>query len=380
MEIDLSEYLKFTNNDSEMVPQGSIAESVQRFHKDLDFQNFDVAILFVPSDLQQRDPEFADAQKNFEHSLSKLYKGNFQSRILYMGALVLGRTEADTQSALGLIIDFLVSRRITPFIIGASRNVNYPAYCFFKESEQLVSITSIDCLLNVGCDDRDSYLAKIVTEQPNFLFNFSNIGYQTYLVSDKELLLSEELYFDSTRLGELRGNIRLTEPIIRASEILTASLDALKYSDFHSMGNPQPNGFYAEDICQMMRYAGLSERLKVVLITDFKPVINSKIDELLLAEMFWCFLDGFYSRKPEMPHHASDSFLKYRVALQDDEFHLTFYKSLKTDRWWMEVPVPPHYNQKYRKHQLIPCSYEDYIMATNNELPDRWWKAYKKML
>jgi len=380
MEIDLSEYLKFIDNDAETPPQGSIAESVQRFHKELDFQNFDVAFLFVPSEIQHLDPKFANAQLDFEQSLTILYKGNFHSRILNMGALVPGQTDADTHAALSLIIDFLVSRRITPFIIGASRNVNYPAYSFFKESEQLVSITSIDCLLNVGCDNHDSYLAKIITEQPNFLFNFSNIGFQSYLVSDKELLLSEELYFDSTRLGELRGNIRLTEPIIRASEILTASLDALKYSDFHSMKHPQPNGFYAEDICQMMRYAGLSERLKVVLVTDFEPFNKSNSDELLLAEMFWCFLDGFYSRKPEMPHHASDSFLKYRVALQDDEFHLTFYKSLKTDRWWMEVPVPPHYNQKYRKHQLIPCSYEDYLMATNNELPDRWWKAYKKML
>jgi len=154
----------------------------------------------------------------------------------------------------------------------------------------------------------------------------------------------------------------------------------LKSSDFSSNRNPQPNGVYAEEICQLMRFSALSEKCKVILLTDIDFTSSSRIDALLIGEMLWCFFEGYYLRKLELPHAKSNGFLKYRVSLKDDEFHLIFYKSLKTDRWWMEVPVPPEFANKYRKHHLIPCNYEDYRVATEDDLPDRWWKAYKKML
>ena len=119
--------------------------------------------------------------------------------------------------------------------------------------------------------------------------------------------------------------------------------------------------------------------IQKLLISDL--VLSERSgDALLVAEMIWCLIDGYYSRRSEIPGSNKDGYLKYRVHLRNDEFQLVFYKSVQTDRWWMEVPVPPQYANKYRKHHLVACGYDDYLTATRDDLPERWWKAYKKML
>ena len=63
--------------------------------------------------------------------------------------------------------------------------------------------------------------------------------------------------------------------------------------------------------------------------------------------------------------------------MKDD---IVFYKSDKTERWWLEVPYPPEKGIKFERHYLIPCDYEDYEKASQNELPDLWWKTYRKLI
>jgi hypothetical protein len=59
---------------------------------------------------------------------------------------------------------------------------------------------------------------------------------------------------------------------------------------------------------------------------------------------------------------------------------LVFYKSPKSDRWWMDVPYPAGQEKRYERHHLVPCSLEEYQQATNEEMPDRWWKTYQKLV
>ena len=58
--------------------------------------------------------------------------------------------------------------------------------------------------------------------------------------------------------------------------------------------------------------------------------------------------------------------------------NLIFYKSLKTGRWWIEIPFLPNVNNKLKKHTLLPCMHSDYVQATQGEIPERWYKAYRK--
>jgi hypothetical protein len=58
---------------------------------------------------------------------------------------------------------------------------------------------------------------------------------------------------------------------------------------------------------------------------------------------------------------------------------LIFYKSNKSQRWWMEVPHPKKGHSRYDRHHLIPCNQEDYTFALKNEIPDLWWRTYQKL-
>jgi formiminoglutamase len=374
--MSFSSYFKEDFVIAKSAKQGSLGEYITDYSEDVDFKDFDFALIFINQ---------GESLKNHFETLimekvSTLFPSGFEPRILNMGILVKGASVKDTEAAVADIAEELLTARVIPIIIGDRREITIAAYKAFEKTESVVNLTAIDNTLNIQNGADEGYMSTILQTQPNYLFNFSNIGYQTYLTDPKELSLADQLFFDACRLGEIRGNILSTEPIVRGSEIVTISMDVVKSSDFTSNYSRQPNGIYAEEICQLMRFAALSEKSKVILITDIDFKSTSNVDALLIAEMLWCFFEGYYMRKTEMPHAKSTGFLKYRVALKEDEFHLIFYKSVKTDRWWMEVPVPPEFANKYRKHHLIPCNYDDYKVATEDDLPDRWWKAYKKML
>ena len=81
-------------------------------------------------------------------------------------------------------------------------------------------------------------------------------------------------------------------------------------------------------------------------------------------------------RKKDYPFTDINSYQKFTVPLVRINHDLIFYRSDKTDRWWIEVP---HVKSSNKKKLIISCSHEDYLMACNNEIPDRWWKIFQKI-
>jgi hypothetical protein len=45
----------------------------------------------------------------------------------------------------------------------------------------------------------------------------------------------------------------------------------------------------------------------------------------------------------------------------------------------MEVPYSANMNKKYERHMMLPCNYDDYLTATQNEIPERWFQTFKKL-
>ena len=379
--MELQSYFEPISFDSSA--QGSLASLCAPYHDDLDLKSFQVAIIFVNETKWSGNEEgFERAANEIVHAMDRLYLHESGISITILGMFKSGNTIGDTESGMSEVIAHLLRHKVCPVVLSNDRALTYSLYKAFAIDEQISNITSIDAFLNVEDSNGPGYVGRIIKEQPNYLFNYSNLGYQTYLVSPGELQLSEDLFFESNRLGLVRGSIASAEPVLRGADIVACSMNALKAADFSSSSLPQPNGIFAEEACQLMRYAGITDVNKVLLISDidWRRCSENGVDTLLLAEMIWCYIDGFHFRKPEMPGLQKEGFLKYRVPLRDDEFQLIFYKSLNTDRWWMEVPVPPQYANKYRKHHMVPCDYSDYTAATSDDLPERWWKAYKKML
>src|SRR5690606_11974824 len=135
-----------------------------------------------------------------------------------------------------------------------------------------------------------------------------------------------------------------------------------------------PNGFDGKEICILARYAGISDKVTSFGVFNHN---NSKQESVLIAQVLWYFIEGYHYRSNEYPFGSKEQYLKYIVPVEDDE-ELVFYKSDRTDRWWIEIPNLSHGNNKLKRNTLLPCTYEDYLGACNNEMPERWWKAQRK--
>jgi formiminoglutamase len=349
-----------------------------------ELENADIAIVGIAESRNSAGNEGCMYASNAVRKyLYKLFSGEFNCKVLDLGDIKAGHSTEDTYYAVRTTVDALVRKNIIPMIIGGSQDLSYPQFLGYKDLEQTINIVGIDSMFDIGNPDveinSNSYLGKIILHQPNYLFNFSNIGYQTYLVDPHSLKMMERLFFDVYRLGQVRDKIEEAEPIIRQADMITFDITAIKNSDAPAHPNASPNGFYSEEACQMMRYAGMSDKLSSIGFYELNPEydINGKTAHLL-AQMIWCFLDGFYNRKNDFPSRSNQDYLRFHVVLED-KYDINFYKSKKSDRWWMEIPYPSHKDLKFERHTLIPCSPKDYDMAMNNEIPDRWWQTYQKL-
>ena len=181
------------------------------------------------------------------------------------------------------------------------------------------------------------------------------------------------MFFDAYRLGDISNNITIAEPVFRDADIVSIDLTSIKSSDSVNLINFTPNGFTGKEICALARYSGLSDKVSLLGIFNHN---DSAQEAVLIAQIVWYFIEGFHYRSNEYPYGSKENYLKYIIPSEEEP--LVFYKSDKTDRWWIEIPFISTKNNKLKKSTLLPCSYEEYIRACNQETPERWWKAQRK--
>ena len=203
------------------------------------------------------------------------------------------------------------------------------------------------------------------------------IGVQSHLVPSAGFTYCEEKGVSLHRLGQAKQNLKDLEPSIRHADICILEMSALKYTDFPCQIPKSPSGFFLEEICQLSRYAGLSDTLKGFSISgfDFKNT-NNQVDAQALAQIIWYFLDGFNNKKGDFPVNF-DGMIEYLVEVKEHQEVLTFWKSNRSGRWWVQVEKTnaPDANINLR---LIPVSYQDYLDACEGELSNRVLKALVK--
>jgi arginase family enzyme len=309
--------------------------------------------------------------------LYAMFPGNWDASIADLGTILAGNSLEDTYFALRKVTSELIKKKIIPIVIGGSQDLTFALYRAFDDLEQMVNLVSIDSKFDFGKENdvvsAESYLTKIIIEEPNNLFNYCNIGYQTYYNSQEEIDLIEKLFFDSYRLGEISNDIALAEPIFRDADLVSLDLSSVKSSDSGNFMSFVPNGFNGKEICSLARYAGISDKVSVFGVFNHK---NSAQESVLIAQIIWYFIEGFHYRSHEYPFGSRENYIKYSVPLEEEV--LVFHKSDKTDRWWIEIPFISNGNNKLSRNALLPCSYDEYLAACNQELPERWWKAQRK--
>ncbi|WP_134087657.1 formimidoylglutamase [Olivibacter sp. XZL3] len=363
---------------------------IKAFETEFPDQNeepFDLAIIGVAEDRRAVANQGCALAPNYvREKLYSLHRGEYPLRVADFGNIKAGNQVSDTYAALKTVVEELIKRNVVPVIIGGGQDLTYAQFQGYEKLEQKVDLVVIDSHfdLDESIDNESeassqTYLTKILLHQPNYLFNYSNIGYQTYYVSQESLKVMDKLYFDSYRLGLFSGRTDQAEPVIRNADLLSFDISAIRSPDACANANATPNGFYGEEACQLCRYAGMSDKLSSIGFYEFNPAFDQNGQTAtLLAQMIWYFIDGFYNRKKDFPLQPKSSYVIYRASLNDDSYELIFIKSKKTDRWWMQVPYPNTKSVNERFH-LVPCSYEDYLLAVDGEMPDLWWRTFQKL-
>lgn len=342
-----------------------------------DLNKINIAIIGV---LENRGSDNVDSVVDLSAIRTEFYSmfpGNWDASVADLGDILAGNSATDTYFALRKVVSSLIKNKIIPIVIGGSQDLTYALYRAYDDLEQMVNLVSIDSKFDFGKENEDvlasSYLTKIIIDEPNNLFNYSNIGYQTYYNSQEEIDLIEKLFFDAYRLGEVSNNIAIAEPVFRDADIVSLDLNAVKSSDSGNFVKFMPNGFNGKEICSLSRYAGISDKVSLFGIFNHN---NSAQESVLVAQIIWYFIEGFHYRSYEYPFGSRENYIKYIVPIEEEL--LVFYKSDKTDRWWIEIPFVSNGNNKLKRNTLLPCSYEEYLAACNQEIPERWWKAQRK--
>lgn len=351
-----------------------------------DYSSYHLAIIGVKDDRKSVDnPGCGMAPDQIRRFLYQLHTGPYPLKLVDLGNIRNGFAVSDTYFALSSVVAELVSCNVLPIILGGSQDLTYANYQAYQSLGQIINIVAVDPMFDLGRSEQEldarSYLSSIILHQPNYLFNYANIGFQTYFVDQDALKLMKNLFFDTYRLGIVRERLEDVEPIVRNADMLSFDISAIRASDAPGNANATPNGFYGEEACQVVRYAGLSDKLTSIGFYEVNPSLDvSGQTSHLVAQMIWYFLDGFYNRAHDFPFRNEEDYLKYRVSISDHKEEIVFYKSKKTDRWWMEIPLPAEQRIKYERHYLVPCSYKDYQTACENDIPDRWWMVYQKLM
>ena len=352
------------------------------FHTESEFPDIskiDIAIIGVSENRGNVVNNDEISLEKIRLNLYQLFPGNWNMTIADLGDILPGNSLDDTYFALQKVISKLIKNKVIPIVIGGSQDLTYALYRSYDDLEQMVNLVSIDNKFDLGKQEdgisSNSYLSKIIVEEPNNLFNYSNIGYQTYFNSQEEIDLMEKLFFDAYRLGEVCNTISIAEPVFRDADLVSVDLTVVKSSDSGNFDSFQPNGFNGKEICSLSRYAGISDKVSCLGVFNHN---GSRQESVLIAQIIWYFIEGIHYRSNEYPFGSKDSYIKYVVPFENED--IVFYKSNKTERWWIEIPFFSNHNNKLKKNTLLPCSYDDYISACNLEFPDRWWKAQRKSI
>ncbi|MFY8069676.1 MAG: formimidoylglutamase [Flavobacterium sp.] len=348
-------------------------------HTQTDFpvlENIALALITVNENRGAGKENKADDFEGFRKEFYRLYPGNWAVSMADLGTIEAGERIEDTYFVLKKLVEELVKKRIIPIVIGGSQDLTYAMYRAYDNLDQMVNLVTVDNQFDFAKENAlmsNSFLSKIIIEEPTNLFNYANLGYQTYYNSQEEIDLIEKMYFEAYRLGEVANNIAVAEPVFRDADLVSIDVTAVQSSFSGNFLEFNPNGFNGKEICSLTRYAGISDKVSTFGIFNFNTVSQ---EEILIAQMVWYFIEGFSFRSNEYPFGSKEKYIKYIVPIEDEE--LVFYKSNISGRWWIEIPFLTNVNNKLKRITLLPCTNEDYLAACEQEIPERWWKAQRR--
>lgn len=281
----------------------------------------------------------------------------------------------DPDETFSEIIDRLISLKINVVILSSVKDINTLLYNAIKKQGKQVLITGVSPYLPLSEESGDADgFRKIITDKDNRLFNYTNLGMQSFLNTTRNQDRYRKMLLDSVRMGMLVKDLSPAEPVIRDSQIFSFDLNAVKVSDAPAAELANPVGFSAYDACRLCRFAGVSEKNRIFCL-DHLPAYDDphNSSSFLTAQMLWYYCEGHFHRIPENPASQKKNFRIYLTETQEYGT-LTFFQSQLSDRWWVQMEIPGY------KKVMLSCLKEDYMETMNGEIPEKLIRFYQKFI
>jgi arginase family enzyme len=253
--------------------------------------------------------------------------------------------------------------------LGGSHDLTLAQYHAYADQKRFIEASCVDALIDLNIDSpfrHENFLMEMLTGDPNYVRHYNHIGFQSYYVHPRMLETMDKLRFDCYRVGHVKENIDEIEPVLRSSNLLSFDISALA-SSFAPANRLSPNGLYGDEACQIMRFAGMSPMISSIGVYGYNPQYDQEnLTAKQISQMLWYVLDGRSRGRREAALDEKDSFNEFHMAFAEVE--TIFLQSKKTGRWWMQLP----------DKRFIACSYKDYLLASSNEIPERWLRAQER--
>lgn len=309
------------------------------------------------------------AADTIRKKLYNLYYWHKEVKIADIGNVKAGASLTDSYVALQIACKELTSAGKKVIIIGGSHDNTLAQYNAFCDRKKIIEAVVIDALIDLKPESvipHEKFLLEMLTGQPNYIRHYNHLAFQSYFVNPDLLETIDKLRFDCFRVGKLKENIESVEPVIRNSNLLSFDINALSHTC--SPGNSlSPNGLNGEEACKLMQYAGMSTSIETVGIYEYDPARDyNELTAMQIAQMIWYYFDGFQKQQHEAHLDDRSSFNEFNTVCA--EVDTVFLQSKRTGRWWMQLP----------DKSFTACSYDDYITASHNDLPERWLRAQER--
>lgn len=358
-------------NEDSGYNDGQFAKHITIYSEELpDVTNADIVLVGV--DEFRGSGNFSEnikAADIIRKQLYQLHYWHFDTTIADIGNIKTGASLSDSYAAIKTVVAELLRMNKTVVIIGGSHDVTLAQYFAYKELGKAIEATCIDATIDLRGESSlrsENFLLEMLTGEPNFIRHYNHIGFQSYFVHPRMLETMDKLRFDCYRVGRAKENMEEMEPVLRSANMVSFDINAIKYSDAPS-GKCSPNGFTGEEACVLTRYAAMSSQLSSFGVYGYVPAEDvNELTAVQIAQMLWYFIDGKSRSKQEATFGEAGLFNEFNTALTDEG--TLFLQSRRTGRWWMQLP----------DKKMIACSYNDYVSASRNEIPERWMRAQER--
>ena len=310
-----------------------------------------------------------DAPNAVRTAFYNLFHWHKEVTVADVGNVKVGASLQDTYAALKTVIAELIEQGKRVIILGGSHDVTLAQYNAYANLERIIEASCIDARIDLNMDSvlpSDNFLMEMLTGVPNYIKHYNHIGFQSYFVHPQMLETIDKLRFDCYRVGKVKESLEEMEPAIRNSHMLSFDIAAIQHA--HAPANHlTPNGFTGEEACTLMQYAGMSSNMSTIGIYGYDAALDSHdLTAKQISHLLWYIMDGVYKSKQESALEDRNNFYEFTMAFAEVE--TVFLQSKKTGRWWMQLP----------DERFVACSKLDYIIASNNDMPERWLRAIER--